>query len=500
MKKKLISVICVCSLLFAMMALSVGAAESMLITGVQIDAVVNTDGTVSVTETWTVEPAADDRGFERQIDLYDGSGLNEMTLLQKFDEVKDVKVKIDGVAAEESPSGNNTYTAKQAADARSFDIDISSPTVNTEKVYTIEYTLVGAVKQNAGKAVFSYRVIGKTFRLTSNNVVVNVVLPSGIDLSDVLTDGEIKDENTVSFHSKRVYDVFQISLEMDDSVFDKGALASYSSFAESMVSFGSAVRSVLPVILFVIFAIVIILVVLLRDRLCRRKVERGVARIMTKDSLDNIDSVPNDKTPCETYKMLMPYSRVSPKSTSKIVPLLFALSMLECIENGYIAADGEALIVGTPKTEVPSYIASTLNFLKEFCAKKEDRYVIDASFADKIRNECMTHYDLIANYLATFYNLIPAVDGKFFKNERNREFYEKAYAVKLKCEKLKSKLTFEDCIGNVLEGEKVSDEKIFAMMFSSLSNEKIFAVKTTSAAGYLARAFGAVYSVYVKSK
>lgn len=500
MKKKFISVVCVFSLLFALMSLSVSAADSMLITGVQIDAVINTDGTVHVTEAWTVEPTADDKGFTRQIDLYDGSGLNEMTLLQKFDEVKDVAVKIDGVAAEESPSGMNTYTAKRSADARSFDIDISSPTVNTEKVYTIEYTLVGAVKQNGGKADFSYRVIGKTFQLTSNYVVADVVLPDGIDSADVSTDGDIKDANTVSFNSKRVYDVFQISMEMDDSVFDDGALASYSSFAESMKSFGSVVRSALPIILFVIFAVVIILTVLAKDRLSRNKIERGVAKILVKDSLSDIDSIPDDKTPCEAYKMLMPYSRTSPKSTSKSVPFLFALSVLECIENGYIVADGEELIVGTPKTEVPSYTASTLNYIKKFCTKKDDRYVIDSSFADKVTIECSTHYDVIANYFATFYHLIPSVDGKFFRNEQNREFYEKAYAVKLKCEKTKSKLTFEDCIGSVLAGEKASDAKIFAMMFSSLSGGKFFMAKTTSAAGYLAQALAAVYAVYVKSK
>lgn len=499
--KKLMSLTIVFLMLFSsLFALTVSADEQLMyLDATDIEAVVNADGTVNVTEVWHVTATAQDRGFDRKIDLYDSKGENEMQLIDKIDEIKDVTVQIDGVSAREAASGVNTFTAGQSSDGKSFDIHISSPTVNTEKVYTIAYTLVGAVKKDGGSAVFSYRVIGKTFLQTSNNITVNVILPDGIDMNDLVTDGAVHDK-TVSFDSRRVSDMFHVSVKMDASVFDDGALASYSSFTESLKGFGSKIKSAIPVILFILVSVIVVLIVLLPDKLRRAKTERRVSKIMIKDSLSNIEALPAGLTPCEAYKMLEPYSRAFPKKTAKNVPLLFALAVLECIEKGYIAVSDTDLIVGTPSGEVPDYILSVLNFIKSLCAKKDGKYVIDSAFVSAVQNECASHYDMIAGYLASFYALVPAVDDKFFKSADNRAFYEKAYAVKLSAEKSKSKLTLEDCISCVLAGESVGHMHIFAMMFSSLSNEKLLAAKNESAVGAIAVAVNAMYNVYVKSK
>lgn len=499
MMKKFVSLAVAVVLLVSALCVQTFAADSMAITSADINAVINKDGTVSVTETWNVEPTNEDKGFCRQIDIYDEGGLNEMKLTEKYDEIRDVSVKIDGIDAEESPSGVNTFSFKKSADARRYDINILSPYLNENKTYTIEYTIVGAMKKSGGKAVFAFQFIGKTFLLTANNVTVNVTVPadSASGSLEIPEDskGIVTGDKTAEFTLKRVYDTMNVELRCDDNVFDENALVSYSAFSAKLKSFSKSIKNVAPFIVFIIAAVVAAVLILNQNKLKRRKLEKEAVQLP-----DGSNTLPEGKTPCEAYKMLVPYSRVSPKATTKKVPLLFALSVLECIDKGYLAVNDSELIVGSPVGEAPAYIISTLNFLKSFCEKKNEKYVINKAFEERVAAECSMHYDVIANYLSTFYNLIPSVDGKFFKDEKNCELYENAYAVKVNAEKLKSKLTFDDCAGSILAGEKSGDAQIFAIMFSSLSGDKLFAKASDSAAGCLAGAIGAMYKVYVKSK
>lgn len=503
MKKTASLVLTVLLLFSAAFCVPVSAASSLSITKADIDAVINTDGTVSVTEVWTVEyPEDASGGFTRWIDIYDSAGLNEMSLLQKYDEVKDVSVKINGKAVSQSSAGDS-FTSEKSEDGRSFNIDINSLSADSVKEYTIAYTLTGAVKKAGGKADFSFMVIGKAFQLTSNNVTVNVTVPSTVASSEISLPDDSKGEitgNTVTFTSKRVYDTLAVEVMMPDSVFEDGALASYSASKARFDSLLNGLEAALPWIIAVLVIAAVIIFILSWDRIRRRSAERGVTKTLSKESLESATALPTEKSPCEIYKMLQPYSKARPKSTSKKVPLLFGLSVLECIEKGYIIVEGDDLIVGAPEEEIPAYTASTLNFLKEFCSKKDDRCVIDSSFAERVKAECSRDYDLISNYLATFYSLVPSVNGKFFKDEANRELYEKSYAVKLKIMKSKSKITYEDCVGSVLAGESAGSAEIFAFMYSSLSPSKLFKCSTDSAAAALSFAVGNMYSVFIKSK
>ena len=191
--------------------------------------------------------------------------------------------------------------------------------------------------------------------------------------------------------------------------------------------------------------------------------------------------------------------RSLPKSASGKVPALFGMAILECIENGYIIPDGNDLLVGTPSENVPEYILSVLNFLKTFSDKKGNKYVIDKSFAEKVRNECMTRYDVITNYLATFYTLIPCVNHSFFRNEKNKELYENAYVVKVIIDREKCKTDFARSLGMVLSGTKAKDNEVFCLLFNSV-NEKTFAPSGRTGESALCEALLQMYKVYTKSK
>ena len=311
-------------------------------------------------------------------------------------------------------------------------------------------------------------------------------------------DGEIQG-NTAVFTKKRVYNNFSVEVSADKNAFEKGALVSYSAVAENIVTVKNAIINVLPYAVCVIAILLAVIFILAYDRIVRFSAEKKALKRM-KNGAETQVQLSQDITACQAYKMLMPVSRVAPKSASKKVPVLFAMAILECIEKGYIVESDEKLIVGTPGNDVPAYIMSVLNFLKTFSDKKFGRYIIDESFAENVNNECISRYDVMTNYLATFYSLIPEVKLSLFRKDLNKEKYESAYMVKLSAAKIKSKPSFSECVDRILSGEKTSDPEIFAMLIFSSDAKKIFAQYETKSQKALCETICAMYNVFVKSK
>ena len=497
MKKVIFSLFLALVLIISVFCMQCSAESAEIIDSAVIDAVLNSDGTVNITEKWTVSYIISSDNFYRNIDIYTSD--SDMTLIQKFDEVKDVSVKIDGAEASESPSGINTFSFMQTADKKSYEIKINCPSAQTTREYEISYTLTGAVKKSSGDAVFSYMILGNEFIYTSNNVTVNVYFPENAENIQIYegTDAVI-DGNKVTFESKRIYNTFSVEASADKDAFEKDALASYSFALENLTKIKNAVVNILPYVACVIAVIAIILFVLIPDRLVRFPLERKAVKLMNADT-ESV-TLPEGMTACEAYKMLMPESRIRPKATTKKVPVLFAMAILECIENGYIIPDGDKLIVGTPNTKVPAYIMSVLNFIKTFSDKKGDRYIIDADFAEKVTAECMGRYDVMTNYLATFYSFIPEANFGFFRKNINKERYENAYVVKVKASAIKHKPAFAQCLGDVLSGRKTGEAEIFAMLLSSVSGDKMFDKDGNKGEKALGEALNIMYNVFVKSK
>ncbi len=497
--KKIICILSVVMLFMSVFSFTGVAAATEIIDKADIEMVVNTDGTVNVTEKWTVTYVSASDVFYRNIDIY--SSKNGMSLLQKYDEITDVAVKIDGTAVPPESAGINAFTFSEEADGLSYEIAISCPSAQVTRDYEITYTILGGVKKSGDNAVFAFMVLGDKFAYTSNNVSVTVKFPDGAEniATSVNDDSEILN-NYVMFTSKRVFDKFSVEASADSGVFEKGALASYSVLAENARVFADSLMNILPWIIAVIGVILVILLVLVSDKLVRKSSESNAKKLI-KSGKDISDAqLPESITACQAYRMLVPVSRINPKSSSKKVPVLFAMAVLECMEKGYIVAHKNDLIVGTPKEDSPAYILSVLNFLKTFCDKKGNSFVLDKDFAEKVKNECMTRYDVVANYLATFSSLIPETGLGFFRKEDNKEIYENAYIVKVNAMKIKHKPTFVQNIGNVFSGRKTSEAEIFSMMFASSSPDKMFAVDGTEGEKALCEALAAMYGVFIRSK
>lgn len=498
MKKIILSVILILTLTVSLFGISVSAASSELIDSAVIDAVINTDGTVNVTEKWTVSYITASDCFYRHFDIY--SADSALTLVQKYGEIKDVAVKIDGKAVPEADR-INAFSFVAAENGKSYVLTVNCPSAQTTREYELSYTMTDSVKKKGGDAIFSYMVLGKEFLYTSNNVQVNVHFPEGAEeIQPPESTTANGNELTATFVSERVYDTFAVEASCDKDVFESGALVSYSTVAEGMSKAGSALVKALPVISVIILIVVIILFVLLPDKLIRLPREKSAKKLLKKAEDGKVYTLPESVTACESFKIVSPVSRINPKASAKKVPALFAMAILECIEKGFIVPDGDKLIVGTPSQPVPTYIMSVLNFLKTFAGTDDDRYVIDKDFADKVNAECMSRYDIMANYLATFYSLIKGADFRFFRNEKNKEAYESIYAVKATASAMKHKSNFAQCMGEVLSGRKTSEAEIFAMLYSSTAPDKMFAKGGRTGESALCEALNAMYNVYIKSK
>lgn len=501
MKKIAISLIFVFALMISLFMVSANAFE---LDKTDIEIILNDDGTADVTEKWTVTYSDSADYFYRDFDIY--SADNAVSLIQKYGEIKDVKVLIDGEEISEG-SGNNEYTFDEADDGKSYVLAIKCPSAQNVREYDISYTITEAVNKSGKDAVFSYMVIGKTFRYTSNNVAVNLVFPDGVKSSDItVADGyeeigcevEVTD-NSAKFEKRRVYDTFSVEASCNKSFFDADSLVKYSAAAEKAGNAFQSFLKILPFILVVIAVALVILFVLLPDRLARFTIENKVKK-QSKTSEENSIKIPENISACECYKIVNPPSRIKPVASAKRIPALFAMAILECIEKGYIVADGDNLIVGTPRQEVPAYITSVLNFLKTFSKEEHKKYVIDKNFAERVALECETNYDVITNYLSTFYSLVKGADLKFFMKKENREFYKVLYTVKLGASDVKKKPDFAQCVGEVLSGAKTKDPEIFSMMYSSPSPDKMFEKGGRAGEAELCEALAAMYKVFIKSK
>lgn len=498
MKKLILSFVFIFAITVSLFLVSASAFE---IVTTDIDIVLDKSGDAFVTEKWTVAYTDAENLFNRHFDIY--SAENTLSLVQKYGEITDVKVKVDGKELAQA-DGKNAYTFRtdEVGGDLCYVVAVNYPSANVSRTYEISYTLTDAVKKNGRNAVFAYMVIGEKFDYTSNNVTVNVIFPDGVKASDISInddyEGEIKDNKAV-FFSGRVGNTFSVSAFCDGDFFNADSLEKYSESAQKITLLINGLKKALPFIIAILGVLFVVLFVLYPDRTVRFSLEKKVRKELKADPEKEF-IVPENKTACECYKILHPSSRIKPVSTSKRVSALFAMAILECVEYGYIIEEDGKLIVGTPRNDVPAYIASVLNFLKSFSTQKGNRYIIDKDFAERVVAECETRYDLITNYLSTFYSLVEGESLSFFMKKGNKEIYKSVYALEKGVGEVKHKPSFTECMESVLTGGKTKDADIFAMMYAS-SPDKIFA-KGSGIKGEkeLCEAISAMYKVFIKSK
>lgn len=488
--KKIISVM-LALLVISIACISVSAASSEAVASVHFDLYPNTDGTLDVTEIWNVEYNGTGEGFTRWIDTNE-NGLSD---IEKYDSITNIAVDVNGSPVSEKSSDINYFKYGTSSDSGSYNIVIVSPSATETKEYKISYTVNGALKRQGKNVCIAYMLIGDTFQYTCNNVTASVHMPQGLaaENAKVNDDAEVLLNNTtVDYNQGRVYMQFAVNITVPGDMFDTASMPVYSSVKNAFKIAGQTLLDVLYVMIIIVAVIAVIVLALFSEKIKRVSVEQKAKKTTDTD----VASISDGMSACKTYKMLIPYSRVNPKSTSKKIPALFAMAILECIEKEYIVQKDNDLIVGIPDSENDAYIMSVLNFLITFSEKKFNRYVISSDFAEKIKTECMTNYDSITNYLCSFYELIPDMDSKYLKNADNRKLYENNFVLMNTIKKENCKCTFAQGINAVLDGAKTSDKQIFAMMFTG----KVFESSGKSCAAAFADAVSAMYDVFVKSK
>ena len=500
MKKFAAIIFTVVILIISVFCLNASAMGEFAVASVHFDAVVNADGTVAVTETWDIEYSETGDGFIRSIDLYNSKNSNNMATIEKFESIDDVAVSINGKPVSSTKTGNDSFRIGTSSDGRSFNIEIDSPSAAETKEYVVTYTLSGAVKKNGSNAEFAYVFLGESFEFVSNNVSATVTFPDGTTTEDIIVadDTALVDKNAVDFAPGRVYDTFRVDVKCSAEVFDSNSLVRYSAFADGMSKAWNIFVDICIWGIIGVAGVVVVIFALFGEKLRRHSLEKAAKKQIADGSAADVTAVPDEITPCQAYKMLNPYSRISPRSSTKKVVPLFAMAILECIENGYIVECDDGLMIGTPAGKVPAYIQSVLNFLKTFSEKKDNRYILDKSFEENIKTECLTAYDNVSNYLATFYSLIPSADGKFFRTQTNKELYKKAYIVKKHIISSGKKADFALCMNNVLAGRATRDEDVSALLF--VLGNKAFTAPSTGIAAAFSGALQAMYNIFVKSK
>lgn len=502
MKRKVFSVILALTVALSALFVVSFARDYSNYEKVDITAKLSKDGTMAVTEKWKITYVGSSDGFVRPIDAAN------LPSYQKYDKITDVKVTVDNVALTESSTGNvDTYSSGLSSDGNSFNINISSPSQDQTKTYEISYNVSGVVKKDGKKARVCFLFLGNTFTDTANNIDITVSLPSAVSSSDIIfPDGAqenvlSKDDNgNVKYKVDTGNKVIGVDFYVPATTFNESSLGSVSSFSDWFsVIWNKYLKIALPICLFVVAAVLIFWLVLGAEKRKRRKLEKEVNKSVSAD--ENTPSVlPEGYTSVEAYKILVPYNRARPKKTTQKVPMLFALAVLECIDSGYvIGANGELQIVNNG-TNAPAYLRSALNFLATFADVREGRYLLNDNFYKNVKKECSENYDVIGNYISSFYDLIPDTDNKFFKDEDKRETYKKLYLLKYNAEKVKAPKNYTSCVEKVLTGTHPYDPDIYSMMFSNKNGWSFFSGSSSESIKSLSYAMNEIAEVFIARK
>ncbi len=523
--KKIVSVVLVVLTAFSI-SLSAFAAEvsaefydttGITIEEVTIDIDVEKNGVVKVDEFWTIKYSSQNI-FYRHI-----SNDDTISALQKFESVENLSIKVgDDVIAQNSEK-NEAYDFYQE-ESGNYVVAVTYPTSSPASVdseagfsvfnYTISYELTGAVKKNEDNADFAYMVLGTAFLYTSNNVTINVTFPDGATNIIALDNPKCEINNTTAKYFKAtVGNIFEVHVTSDKDVFDADSLASHSKAKQFFNDLAAGIKDSLVYIAVVIAVATVILLVLMYDKLLRFGVEKKAKKLLKSENAqqanedvalekeDAFQFLPDGMSACEAYKMLVPTSRFSPKKSSKKVHLLFAMAVLECVEKGYVVKRENDFIVGTPPKSESAYIQSVINFLKTFSDTQDKQYSINESFAKKVAQECSSEPNVMTNYLATFYDLIPNVNSRFFtnKNHIDNHNYINAYIVKEKATALvaENKLDFSAYFEKVLSSSKTTDVQVFAML---CDEEGMMFENGKDSIGVLNEAFSQMYRCFNKIK
>ena len=178
-------------------------------------AVVNSDGTVDITETWTV--SYDSGEFTRFYKDWLQDGLKEDESFQI--DLSSLKVFIDGVECEytDDTNGRPDFHYYAAKNNDGYTVNCYLKSKNVTRTYVINYTVYNAVKhvQSDDFYVFSFRYIGANFSKARENTKVKVFAPQGAKAAVLYASDasdNYSDENYVEVESGHNFGMFKVKV------------------------------------------------------------------------------------------------------------------------------------------------------------------------------------------------------------------------------------------------------------------------------------------------
>lgn len=493
------------ALLVSCICLSVPASAREFLDSCDISAKLNADGTMRVSEIWSVRFTGQAENFERKFDFADDENRYELRSRDQYESIAVESVKVNGleVKAIEPDAQGDGYVFTGEPKNSAYTIDVRAKADNETKTYEIVYTVSGAVKAVGNRALVAFRFFGESFSASVNNVTIDIAMPSMIAAADIALAEDAscdvaKVDGKVTYTDDFVTEILRADFTVPITAFSADQLGQVSGMSDFLASAKKFLKVLIPVVICVLLAAAIVYFTFFADKVKRRKLLKH-AQI----EAESVDHLPDTLSAVTAYKLLNPVNRINPKATARKVPILFAYAVLECISAGFIREESESMVIIDPETQqIPKYIRTTLNFLMTFATcDNSGRYVIDSGFASRIQNECETQYDRLVNLLTTFYAQIPSADHSYFKDAANVKDFALSDAMRKKAMEEDGFASYAKCVETALSGMRYDDPQLMSMLYDRLNPTRFFTCPTDhDSISALSNAMLKLYGVYVKSK
>lgn len=217
--KKISFIIIVCIISLLMIPTGVAAASSYTVDNLSVIAEIRSDGSVLMTEEWTISFKGESEGFSREIVIPED-------VLGTFSSVSDVSVSVDGNGCNYDNDGTamtGTYAFSQAEDR--YIIVWNNRTEDNTHVFSLRYVLNSAVRLYNDEAYFSCAAVNSDSSLVCRNVTVEVKVPGESFSEDytILESGSLagkKTDGTVIFTAYNTAGEVKVSLKFPSSLFE----------------------------------------------------------------------------------------------------------------------------------------------------------------------------------------------------------------------------------------------------------------------------------------
>lgn len=212
----ILAILVVCAALF--LPLPAACAEnSYAVDYADMDIVLNSDGSASVTETWKITSYGSSSCFYKDI-------CTDLPIAEEFTSLTDLSVFIDGTPCEPTPDTEQVsdYHYDRTDGKKAVTLTAYLQTGFGTHVYTFSYRLTDMVKRVDGDhALFCFRPVSAKFSPIVNNLIIRVTPPSDCTMTDLShTSGSFEvSYGTAVYHTIGHEGLFRLRLRMDGADF-----------------------------------------------------------------------------------------------------------------------------------------------------------------------------------------------------------------------------------------------------------------------------------------